>query len=45
MNALLCGGNAVLEHCAVLEKDRGAILLFEPLEGEKNGKNSCRRPF
>jgi len=45
MNAILRGENAVLTHCAVLETDRGAILLFEPLEGEKSGKNSCSRPF
>ena len=28
MNALLRGENAVLVHCAVLETDRGAVLLF-----------------
>ena len=28
MNALLRGENAVLAHCAVLETDRGAVLLF-----------------
>ena len=28
MNAILRGENAVLTHCAVLETDRGAVLLF-----------------
>lgn len=28
MNAILRGENAVLAHCAVLETDRGAILIF-----------------
>jgi hypothetical protein len=28
MNAVLRGENAVLAHCAVLEADRGAVLLF-----------------
>ena len=30
MNAILRGEIAVLAHCAVLETDRGAILLFAP---------------